>query len=135
MGRKRKERSIRHEEQHKRHKQRRDDRQTGNLRQHERRVILGHVARPGNQRAELGTTVMARVMICTRMEIKRPDGRLLKFVEAGRANNPGHEANTDEQTGDQTDPDRGQIKPPSRMHGAKHVVHNINPRENKAATL
>ena len=89
MGRNQEERSIGSQEQDQRHEDRHHDRQPGNVRQHESRVILGNVAGPGNQRAELGATVIAGVMVCARMKIKRPDRRLFEFVEAGRAHDPG----------------------------------------------
>ena len=90
MGRNQGKRSIRHEQKHQGHEDGYHDRQAGNLGQHEGRVILGNVAGPGNQRAELGATMMASVMVCARMKIERPDRRLLEFIEAGRANDPGN---------------------------------------------
>ena len=89
MGRNQGKRSIRNEQKHQGHEDGYHDRQPRNVRQHKGCIILGNVAGPGNQRAELGATMMASVMVCTRMKIKRPDRRLLEFIEAGRANDPG----------------------------------------------
>lgn len=63
MGRNQGKRSIRNEQKHQGHEDRYHNRQAGNLGQHEGRVILGNVAGPGNQRAELGATMMASVMV------------------------------------------------------------------------
>lgn len=103
MGRNQEKSSIGHEEQHYGHKDRHHYRQAGNVRQHKGRVILGNVAGPGHQRTELGTTMMAGVMVSARMKIKRPDRRLLEFIEAGRANNPGNQPDADEQAGHKHD--------------------------------
>jgi hypothetical protein len=90
MGRNQGKRSIRNEQKHQGHEDRHDNRQTGNLGQHEGRVILGNIAGPGDQRAELSPTMMASVMVSASMKIKRADGGLFEFIEAGRANDPGH---------------------------------------------
>ena len=83
MGRDQRETSIGNQEQDQRHENRHHDRQTRNLRQYEGRVILGNVAGPGDQRSELGATVVAGVVITTPVKIERPDRRLFEFVEAG----------------------------------------------------
>lgn len=89
MGRDHNECSIGDEKQDQRHEDRHHDRQPRNVRQHKGCVILGDIAGPGDQRRELGATMMASVMVCARMKIKRPDRRLLEFIEAGRAHDPG----------------------------------------------
>lgn len=89
MGRDQRETSIGNQEQDQRHENRHHDRQPRNVRQHKGRVILSDIARPGDQRSELGATVVAGVVITTPVKIERPDRRLFEFVETGRAHDSG----------------------------------------------
>lgn len=135
MGRNHEERSIGDEKQDHRHEDRHHDRGARNLRQHKGRVILGNLAGPGNQRVELGATMMASVMVCARMQIKRPDRRLLEFIEAGRANNPGNQPDADEQAGNKHDRLRRSARRSHTLYRTKHVIHRPYLLRGKAETL
>lgn len=79
MGRNQGKHSIRNEQKHQGHEDRYHDRQTGNLRQHKGRVILGDIAGPGDQRSKLGATVMAGMVITAAVKIERPEGGVVRI--------------------------------------------------------
>ncbi len=70
MGRNQEKSSIGHQKQHERHKHRHDNRQTGNLWQHEGRFIFVNRTGPDDPPARCNQAMMAAFMVLPAMEIE-----------------------------------------------------------------
>lgn len=112
-----------------------NNRQSRNLRQDKRQVILGHVTGPVKQRAVFYLAMMTGGTIAPTMEMKVAGFRLLEIVEAGRANEPGQETNADQEAREQHQQQRGLARPSRSVHGAEYVVHQQNLLGKKTGNL
>ncbi len=125
MGRNQEGVSIGHQKKNERHKHRHNDRQTGNLRQHERIFIFRDSTGPRCQRIGFSLAMMARVTVSSAMEMKVSSVWLVRRVGAGHAHIPGEEMYGDEQAGDQANQARGLAGSLTRAPGVQQAIHKI----------
>lgn len=124
MGRDLKQGAIRQQQQNEWNKFRNHERESWNLREDERRFVLGHRAGPGRQRTGFRLAVVAGIAIPPGMEMKTPGGRLFEIDEAGMADKPGRHTNGHQQTGDEKEQRRGPPRSPTERHDVEELVHH-----------
>lgn len=123
MGRDRKERSIRNQQEDQRNKDRYHDRQARNVGQDKRGLVLHDGAGPLNQGTRFRLPVVTGLPVAAAVEVKAAALGLLKIEVAGIANEPTHQTDTDEQAGHHDEQARGPTRPSRGMHDAEQIVH------------
>lgn len=97
MGRNGEDRSVDHQEKHKRRKQRDFNRKARNFRKNKGRFVLGDLASPRQQRTGFGLTMMARITISSAMQVSGMCLRRFAFEITSRANHSRDETNAHKQ--------------------------------------